>query len=543
MGVQRFDAQARWTILAAVLLGIVAEAVAFAWQDIVRWLPDLLAGWVLVGAGVLASSRRPESRTGALLVASGIVWFAGNFAAVAIAPIATAASLLTFLHRALLMHVVLTLPGGRIPSRVNAAAIVAGYVAWLMPFVATSPVAVAAIGMGFVGTAAFDLRSGRPGTWRVRRIALVVALLLSATYLIAAVIHVLVPSGRLNLAVLIMDQGAVVASGLLALYAVLLPRLDADRLTDLVTDVQDPRADGVRDALARALGDPSLVIGYWDAGSGGYLDGAGATLDLQVAGAGRMTTRVDLDGEPVALLVHESILLRDPSVAEPVFTITRLAAANARLRANLLQQVAQVRASRHRLLAAGDAERRTLERRLESDAMPRAEAVARALERLDAAARESSPSLDRARDTMAMALADLGALARGLHPRLIDESGLEAALRSLVAGSSIPVDFSFSAGDLPDEVRLAVYFVAAEALANAAKHSGASRITLRVRTDDAVVVIEIDDDGVGGADLRDGTGFRGVADRVDATGGRLTLRSEPGAGTLVRVLLPTAGLQ
>ncbi len=514
-----------------VALGLLAEAMAYGPADVARWAPDLAVGWSLAACGVVASLRRP-SRTGPLLMATGISWFAGNFASVGFPPIAVLATQLSFVHRAVLMHAVLTLPGGRIRSRLDGTAVAAGYLVWLFPPFATSLPTLAAVGVLSTAVAAFDWCRAPAPARRPRAVAVLAAVLPSLAYLGATAIHVAVPAGRLDWLALLGDQSAVIAGGLLVTYAVLLPGLGADRLTDLVVELRGPQSDGVRDALARALGDPTLEVGYWHGPSGAYLDAAGMPLSLSSEDRRRSHTRIDIDGEPAAVLVHDAVTLEQASLRESVRTMTRLAAANARLRDDVLDRLSEVRASRRRLLAASDAERSSLERRLQDGALRRAEALRSML----SLAGEGS-SLAHARVVLDGALADLRALASGLHPDTLDEAGLEGALQSLAGANGVPVRLEIQVGALPEGVALAIYYICAEGLSNAAKHSSANEARVLVRHGSASVVVEVHDDGAGGADLDRGTGLRGVADRVEALGGRFELRSEAGGGTTVRAEL------
>jgi signal transduction histidine kinase len=524
---------ARVALVVVVVLGLLAEAMVYGPGDVGRWAPDLAVGWSLAGCGLVASRRRPASGTGLLLVAAGMAWFAGNFADVRFAPIAVLATQLTFLHRAVLMHAVLALPGGHLRSRVDAAAVGVGYLLWLFPPVATSVAALAAVGVLFTSVAAFDWQRAPAPARRPGAIATLAATVSSLAYVGAGAVHVAIPSGRLDWLALVGDESALITTGLLVTCALLLPRIGANRLTDLVIELRGPRSDGIRDALARAVGDPTLEVGYWHGRSGAYLDAAGFPLPLSSGDPRRARTAIDIDGEPVALLVHDPVTLEQASLRDSVRTMTRLAAANARLRGDVLDRLFEVRASRRRLLAAGDAERSALERRLHHGVLRRAEALRSTLP----AAGEGS-ALARAGVVLDDALLDLRNLASGLHPKALDEAGLEGALESLAGASSIPVRLEIRVGDLPDGLALAVYFTCAEGLANAAKHSRATHAEVLVRQGPGSVVAEVRDWGAGGADLSRGTGLRGVADRIEALGGRFELRSELSGGTTVRAELP-----
>jgi signal transduction histidine kinase len=204
-------------------------------------------------------------------------------------------------------------------------------------------------------------------------------------------------------------------------------------------------------------------------------------------------------------------------------------------------QAAALRRSRARVIDAADAERRRVGRDLHDGAQQRLMAVGNLLR----AARIKVGDEHEAADVMQLALdelgeahADLRDLARGLHPVALAERGLGGALESLTVGCDMAVSLDVRAGELPEHIALAAYFIVSESLTNASKYAAADSIRIRVAPDDEALLVEIADDGRGGADATAGTGLRGLADRVDALGGRFDLESPPGAGTRVRARLP-----
>ena len=261
-------------------------------------------------------------------------------------------------------------------------------------------------------------------------------------------------------------------------------------------------------------------------------------------GSGRTTTFVDHDGHHVAALVHDSALAHQPDLLEVVCAAANVALERERLQAQLEARVVELQASRERIVAAGDAERRRLERNLHDGAQQRLVAIALQLSLLKGRI-QSDPATaeelaDTAADELALSLAELRELARGIHPAVL-EHGLAAALESLAARASVPTRVLFETSErLPEPVELAAYFVASEALANVAKYACASTVSMRVWRTDGIAGIEIADDGIGGADDRGGSGLRGLADRVEALDGHLRVSSPAGAGTVVTAELPCA---
>jgi signal transduction histidine kinase len=221
-----------------------------------------------------------------------------------------------------------------------------------------------------------------------------------------------------------------------------------------------------------------------------------------------------------------------------------IALENEHLQTEARARLEELRASRERLVAAGDSERKRLERNLHDGAQQRLVALSMHLRLLQGSIREDPSAaeqlVDTASDQLAQSLDELRELARGIHPAVLDH-GLDAALQSLAARSPVPASVSVDAADrLPAAVELAAYFVASEALTNVAKYACATTVSVRVARTGRRAVIEIADDGVGGADANGGSGLRGLADRVEALDGRLLVVSPPGAGTVVTAEVPCA---
>jgi signal transduction histidine kinase len=335
-----------------------------------------------------------------------------------------------------------------------------------------------------------------------------------------------------------------IAAGLLA--GLLWGRWAQAAVTKLVVDLGgDAEAGTLRARLAHALGDRSLVIGYWLPEAGGYVDERGAPVALPEAGSGRAVTAVEQDHERIAALVHDAAVLNDPVLADSVALAARIALSNARLQAEVRHRVAELEASRRRILIAGDAQRRRLREQLQASAGRR---LTGAHGILDLAVREARECADpvaaerlaAAGKELAEAQDDLEKLAAGIHPALLTEQGLGPALTSLAERSPVPVRLAAPCERLAGVIETAVYFVCSEALANIAKHARATRANIQVRLDGDLVTVSIADDGTGGADPSAGSGLKGVADRVEALGGRLLVQSPAGKGTRLLATIPAA---
>jgi signal transduction histidine kinase len=329
------------------------------------------------------------------------------------------------------------------------------------------------------------------------------------------------------------------------LFGLLRQRLGQSAVGELVVQLgATPAGPELRGALRRALRDPSLEVAYWLPDSGSYVDAAGRPFVLPPEGARVATTTVEHGGQRVAALVHDPSLRDDPDLVRAVGAAAGLALSNARLQAELRARLEELRESRSRIVAAGDAERRRLERNLHDGAQQRLLSVAlglRVAQARLAAHPEEAELLARSRQELEQSLQELRELAHGLHPAVLSDHGLAVALEAVAARSPVPVKlFVDLDGRLPDTVEAAVYYLVAEALANVAKHAQASKATVQVARQAGWALVEVRDDGIGSADPSGQGGLRGLADRIAALDGRLEVRSPQGAGTTVRAEIPCA---
>jgi signal transduction histidine kinase len=316
-------------------------------------------------------------------------------------------------------------------------------------------------------------------------------------------------------------------------------------VADLVVELERTPPGHVREALARRLGDPSLELALWLPERASYVDPKGRAIDLPPPRGDRAVTVLGPADAPVAALIHDPVLLERRALLEAAGAAARLALENERLQAELRAKLAELRASRARIVAAGDAERRRLERDLHDGAQQRLLGLGLALQLVRA---ELGDNVNGATELLEEAEAELGAaieelreLARGIHPAVLTEQGLAPALRTLAARSPLPVQIV----DVPEErfpapVEAAAYFVVSEALANVAKHAHASAARVSVLRENGVLSVAVHDDGVGGARPNGRSGLAGLADRVHALDGRLTVDSEAGRGTTLAAELPCA---
>jgi signal transduction histidine kinase len=334
---------------------------------------------------------------------------------------------------------------------------------------------------------------------------------------------------------------ALVPLGLL--LGVLRLRLGRGRVADLVVELgRGVPAGGLREVLARALGDPTLQLAFATPDGRTYIDGAGHAVEVPGNEPGRAVARIERDGEPLAVLVHDpAIDDEDPSLVDAVSSAARLAIENERLTAQVRAQLEEVRASRVRIVEAADEERRKVERDLHDGAQQRLVALTMRLEQARTTAEGSARLIDETTSELREAIAEVRGLARGLYPPILAEAGLAAAVESLAERSTLPVEVRIPEARFPRAVEITAYFVVSEALTNVSRYAGATMARVVAGVENDVLTVTITDDGRGGADPDQGTGLKGLDDRVAAIGGRLDVRSVPGSGTTVAVQLPLGG--
>ncbi len=311
---------------------------------------------------------------------------------------------------------------------------------------------------------------------------------------------------------------------------------------DLILSLRgDIAPEQLRGALARALHDPTLKVAYWLPEYGAYADSDGQPVEVQPV-PGRAITPIDRDGQRIAALEHDDALLSDSALLDAVTAAAGFTLENARLQAELRAQLDELRNSRARILAATQDERRRLERNLHDGAQQRLVALSLELGSLEArygGNPEAQAQIAGLRSELASSLGELREIARGLHPAVLTDYGLEVALEGLVARSPLPVDLHLRLRDrLPAAHEVAAYYLVAESLTNVTKYAHASAVTVEVARTNGELVVEVVDDGCGGATEGEGSGLRGLADRVESLDGSLRVWSPEGGGTRVRAEIP-----
>jgi signal transduction histidine kinase len=518
--------------------------------------------------GVVAWWRRPDSRFGPLMIAAGYTAFLANLAWANSELPSTIGQVFDLVPLVLYLQVFLSYPNGRLATRSERVLVVTGYLLAiglqllsmalggvdpdnLIAFASAPGLvdaithiqlsALCALSLAGVAVLAFKrYRDGRP----TRRMT---ALLVDSFALVLVMIALLMLAGQFQWdSFETIRRATFVTIGLAPLaflIGLLTSRLARSDIGDLLVQLRlEPAPEQLRDALARALRDPSLSLAFWLPEFGVWADENGKEMRLPGPGSGRSATPIEREGQPVAALIHDPSLDDEQELLDAVSAVAGIALENARLQAELRARLDELQESRARVLSAEQDERRRLERNLHDGAQQRLISLSLDLKRLETRVGDDPDAraeIDQARREIATSLEELRTIARGLHPAVVSGHGLQVALDTLVAKASVPVTMSTELdGRLNEAIEVDAYYVVSESLANVGKHAQASAATVSVARENGTLVVEVTDDGIGGADTEQGTGLRGLADRVEAHGGRLRVWTPHGGGTRVRAEIP-----
>ena len=531
---------------------------------------EVLVGWSFVACGTFIWAHRPANRLGPLMTTVGMLWLLGRtMTLVPSAVVYTAGLWLTDLWAAGFALFLLSFPSGRLASRADRAIVgiflfvtVPLEFLWLLFLapenglnalgLAADPNAAQVIDriqrvLISLGAVLLVISLGRRwlrSSGPVRRqmapvlVGAVAILLQSASWIFLSSGTSLEPLDDLIFV-------AQIAIPIAVLSVMLRARMARAGVADLVVELgRTPTPARLRDALANALGDPTLQVAYWGPAQDRFVDAAGEAVELPEDGTGQAVTMLERNGVREAAIIHDAILLEQPGLIASVAGAMRLAVENDRLTAEVEAQLQEVRASRARIVEAGDRERRRVERDLHDGAQQRLISLSLELRVARSALGDNGDpavrrSLDRAAEEAKAALAELRDLALGIHPLILTEGGLGEAVESLADRTSVDILVDVGPERFSPAVEGAAYFVISEALANVTKYARATKATVRVRGLDDHLSIEVDDDGIGGADPRAGSGLRGLADRLAALDGTIAIVSPTGGGTRISAQIPT----
>jgi signal transduction histidine kinase len=539
----------------------------------------LLITWSFVGTGLYAWWRRPSSRFGALMTAVGFTFVLGALTASDDSVVFTAGVIVSGLYFVVFAHMVLGYPEGRLERRWHAWLLGAGYV---LTLVGSLPQLL----WGFTDSMRCDrcpesaLLIERNDTLRdvFNGIASVLGVLIVAVVLVillrrwaqatAPQRRAMAPVLWSGVAMLVLlgtalgsdaagvnrltdvlgTAGLIVFASVPWVFLIGIVRsrvVGAGAVSELLLRLGEAPGTGtLRCRLADALGDESLDLVFWLEDKARWVDADGHVVDLPPDGAGARTwTAVELEDRRVGAIVHDVTLSEEPELLRSVAAAAGLAMENERLQAQLRARVEELRASRARIVEAGTQERRRLERNLHDGAQQRLVALSLTLRlaqgKLHKEPDKADTLINAAQEELTLALGELRELARGIHPAILSDRGLGPALEALAGRAPIAVELATLPADpLPEAIEAAAYFVVAEALTNVVKYAHASQATVSVSRVNGRAVVEVEDDGIGGADPGRGSGLRGLADRVSALDGNMELDSPAGAGTRLRAEIP-----
>ena len=556
---------ALWVLAAAAAFGALAPVlfrhVPFEPIDVVF----RVVGASFAACGLVAWRRRPDNHSGLLMTATGFALFASPLLAQVDAPLTqTLGLLLPDLWVLFFVPLVLTLlTGGRMRTPADRLLVVGVLVdllvlapLWLMfapeednlllirddPGLANvvNTVQLMLFVAIPVGTAlvlgARWWRASTPG----RRALLPGVAGAGCLLLFAVLVVVQLATGVKSQVLLWIAACSLITVPVAFLVGLLRSRLARAGVADLFRDLRSVGPVELQATLARVLGDPQLLLAFPQ--DDGLVDADRRPVVLADLDAGRAVTPVERGGERIAVLIYDRSLEEDPELVEAIGVAAGVALENRQLHVEVTARLAELQASRERIVTAADAERRRIERNLHDGAQQRLVTLALQLSLIRREIRrdptEAEQLVSSASDELAQSLEELRELASGMHPAAL-EHGLDVALDALAGRAAVPTTVVAEDGPrLPEPVEFAAYFVASEALANVAKHADASAVTIHLRRIANAVVITIADDGVGGADPTRGTGLQGLRDRVEALGGGLGVGSSAAGGTVVSATLP-----
>ena len=538
----------------------------------------LLVGVSLLGCGLASWRARPANRLGQIMVFTGFAWFAAQLIEASPPWLNTIGVAVQSVWIIGLVYLLLSFPSGRLEGRLDRGLVTIGVVAGvgfqllamldgnkaglrcpgcannLLQVVHDNHKALAWLGLQrLVGAVLIVIiivllvrRWLRASTAQRRAVAPV---LVAGCATLAALTWTIVldlfgdPLGALPANVYFLLMASVPVA---VMFVFLQRRLARGMVAGLVVELGAPTASAdLREALARALGDPSLELAFWFGAEKCYVDGDGGVVKLPDDDSRRRSTFVERDGQPIAVLLHDPVLEHNAELVASVCAAASLALENERLQAELRARLVELQASRARLVSATDAERRRIERDLHDGTQQRLVSIAMSLglleSKLPAQATAAQPLVRETRAALALALEELRELTHGINPPLLVERGLPAALDELCRRAALPAHLDVALDRrLPGQIESAAYFMASEALTNAAKHSHGSEVRVAASHEGQSLTMEVADDGIGGATTSGGSGLRGLADRIEALGGRFTVSSPPGRGTTLRAEIPCA---
>ncbi len=557
--------------------GVLDAAVLLGHPRFPIWLfvVFLVVGLGYVETGLALWRRRPDSRVGLLLVIAGALWIAHGLRRSSEPALFSIGVGLTNAYNPVLLQLLLSVPGGKLRGRGDRALVIGGYIysvcanvgGWLVVdhhrllggatprnllLLTDSPqvwdnlqpvLGVAAFGAGLLLLSVLAVRYVRGSPlYRYAFAPIWLAGLAKVTGNLVWTAALWVPVTWAYVAFFAGSAAVPVAAAM----SVARSRPRDHAMTRVVVGLGQelPDAAELREVLRRSTNDPTLEVVRFDHGAGRFASISGGPVDLPDDHGRVVTTTLRRSGKEVGALIHDSALVDSPEVLRAVEQLASLVLENELLLAQVRGQLEEVRQSRRRIVEAGDAERSRVERNMHDAVQQRLVAAALLLRRADRDLPfpQVLELLRQGADQVDTALGELRNIVRGLHPQVVDR-GLVEALESISERASVPIRLTseLDSKSLPEATAVTAFYVAAEAITNAEKHARASVVSVHVRlehSDDAELVLTVEDDGVGGAVATTGGGLAGLRDRVDAYGGTLVVASTVTDGTRLTAVLP-----
>ena len=537
----------------------------------------LLVAWSFAVSGLVAWQVRPDNRIGPAMIGTSYLWTIAQLYHSQDALLFTVGDLFEMTYLGAILYVLLSFPSGRLEG---------GLVRGLAIVVLVLTVAIGPLRELFRGTTSDRCVGCPPLLVQLAYLPALSAAMddvhhaagavaaVAATFVIARRWYDATPALRFAIAPLIWTgvgmcavvaiwaaenafggpwsnaaelatQLMLVAVAVSFLVGVARTRLARGAVAELLIELSATVAPGaLQTALARVLHDPSLAIAYWLPDGERFVDAAGGPVDLPTDADDRTVTMVERDGRRIAAFIHDPAV-DDEQLMRSACAAAALALENGRLQADLRAQLVEVRSSRARIVEAAQSERRRIERDLHDGTQQRLVSIAMTLGLAEAKAgidpAQARDLIAESRAAMSAALTELRQLSQGIHPTILTERGLAQALDDLVLRLRLPVELDVALDErLPSRIETTAYYVVAEGLTNIAKYARATSARVRVARQNGAALVEISDDGAGGADPLKGSGLRGLRDRVEALGGRFTVTSPRDDGTTIRAELPCA---
>lgn len=529
-----------------------------------------LGGAVYTTAGLIAWSRRPNNKLGLIMVGAGYVWLLAALGNSGVTALVCVGVITATVPLAMVVHLLLAFPSGRISTGRVRVIVGAGFFVALVLQLPSYLFRPSASPNGILAIA--DLpRASLVGEWVQRGTGLAVMIATGITlvgrwrraspaqrrvltplyvYGVVAVLAVpivptvIAPLLGLPLVVTVTTQlvlltGIPIAFTLGVLLGGYASTGEIQELGSWLAD-RSPQRFSLEEALAHTLGDPSLRLGRWSPAQSQFVGADGLGLP---SGSGRVSIAIEAHGEPVGMINYDAIRIDDPEMVRAAGRVVAIAVDQEQLTTRLQASERALQIAGRRTVEAADRERSRIAQDLHDGMQAQLVAIALGVQQLaanPAATAQIRTEATRLRVAIDASARELRELVHGILPAALIERGLASAVEDLADRMAVPVhlDLQDLCGPLPSAIQRTAYFIVAECLTNAARHAQATRIEVRLRRTGAQLVVEIEDDGIGGAQVGSGLGLRGIADRIELLGGKLTVSSPAGVGTRVGAELP-----